>query len=127
MAGKISGEGFDQTARRSAISSNWRTNVDTSTKESANDAVRLRFQSPTDRSTQEGNTRPTVAGCVNTSIESQKTVRGENDPDTLQAIAEERRLYIGNMPYFAKVNDVRDIFEKAGHEVYIQRLVLLFH
>ena len=44
------------------------------------------------------------------------TLRGENDPRNLQAIAEVRRLYVGNMPYKAQLQDVRDLFQE-GYEV----------
>lgn len=39
-----------------------------------------------------------------------RTVRGEDDPRTLQAIAEGRRVYVGNMPYMAKTEDVEILF-----------------
>lgn len=39
-----------------------------------------------------------------------KSVRGEDDPRTLQAIAEGRRVYVGNMPYMAKTEDVESLF-----------------
>ena len=44
-------------------------------------------------------------------------VRGEDDPDTLQAIAEGRRLYVGNMPYMAKTRDVEMLFAGGGYQV----------
>ncbi|KAL9110807.1 MAG: hypothetical protein Q9187_008001, partial [Circinaria calcarea] len=34
----------------------------------------------------------------------------KDDPIALQAIAEGRRLYVGNMPYFAKSEDVETLF-----------------
>ena len=34
----------------------------------------------------------------------------KDDPSALQATAEGRRLYVGNMPYFAKSEDVESLF-----------------
>lgn len=42
-----------------------------------------------------------------------RTVRGEDDPRTLQAIAEGRRVYVGNMPYMAKTEDVESLFANS--------------
>ncbi|KAL8819720.1 MAG: hypothetical protein Q9223_001908 [Gallowayella weberi] len=44
-------------------------------------------------------------------------VRGEDDPRTLQAIEEGRRLYVGNLPYMAKGVDVMDLFERNGYQI----------
>ena len=44
-------------------------------------------------------------------------IRGEDDPCTLQAIAEGRRLYVGNMPYMAKTRDVEALFGGALYRV----------
>lgn len=91
-----------------------------SPKDRVNDSAHSRLGTPTGHILpQEGNTRSTRGTPFNTSTRSQETVRGENDPETLRAIAEDRRLYVGNMPYFAKANDVRDVFEKGGYEVYV--------
>ncbi|KAI9765709.1 MAG: hypothetical protein M1840_007142 [Geoglossum simile] len=43
----------------------------------------------------------------------------ENDSLALQAIAEGRRLYIGNMPYMAKSNDVEVLFIGSGYKMYV--------
>lgn len=116
MAGNLSRNGLTQTARRSDVS-NWRTNIDISREDSVNDSA-YSLRTLTDRNfAQEGNTRSTDVNPVNTSPGSPETVRGENDPETLRAIAEDRRLYVGNMPYFAKVDDVQHMFEKDGYEV----------
>ncbi len=53
----------------------------------------------------------------NTEAESSK-IRGEDDPRTLQAIAEGRRLYVGNMPYMAKTRDVEALFADVSYQVY---------
>ena len=42
---------------------------------------------------------------------------GESHPDTLQAIAEGRRLYVGNLLYMAKVEDVKEIFDKSKYQM----------
>ena len=44
-------------------------------------------------------------------------VRGEDDPRTFQAIVEGRRLYVGNLPYMAKAQDVRTFFESSGYQM----------
>lgn len=36
-----------------------------------------------------------------------------------QAISEGRRLYVGNMPYTAKMEDVKELFSKGGFEAYV--------
>lgn len=47
-----------------------------------------------------------------------RKIRGEDDPRTLQAIAEGRRLYVGNMPYMAKTRDVETLFADDSYKVY---------
>lgn len=46
------------------------------------------------------------------------SLRGENDPRTLQAIAEGRRLYVGNLPYMAKTRDVESLFEGDDYQMF---------
>ncbi|PBK72284.1 RNA-binding domain-containing protein [Armillaria solidipes] len=41
----------------------------------------------------------------------------ENDTGALQAIEEGRRLYVGNLPYMAKQQDVQALFEGDGYTV----------
>lgn len=55
------------------------------------------------------NSRPTEPLHSETNL-IPRTVRGEDDPRTLQAIAEGRRVYVGNMPYMAKTEDVEILF-----------------
>lgn len=55
--------------------------------------------------------------CQNEEADSRK-IRGEDDPRTLQAIAEGRRLYVGNMPYMAKTRDVEALFADLAYQVY---------
>lgn len=45
-------------------------------------------------------------------------IRGEDDPRTLQAIAEGRRLYVGNLPYMAKTEDIQDLFVSNNYQMY---------
>ncbi|KAL2043211.1 hypothetical protein N7G274_004271 [Stereocaulon virgatum] len=49
-----------------------------------------------------------------------ESIRGEDDPRTLLAIAEGRRLYVGNLPYMAKTEDVKDFF--AANEYQIEHI-----
>ncbi|KAL4790711.1 hypothetical protein BDV19DRAFT_331714 [Aspergillus venezuelensis] len=43
---------------------------------------------------------------------------GQNrEREVPQAISEGRRLYVGNMPYTAKMEDVKELFKKGGFEV----------
>ncbi len=42
----------------------------------------------------------------------------ENDTGALQAIEEGRRLYVGNLPYMAKQQDVQALFEGDGYTVF---------
>ena len=41
----------------------------------------------------------------------------KDDPIALQAIAEGRRLYVGNMPYFAKSEDVESLFAGDNYKM----------
>jgi len=40
---------------------------------------------------------------------------GKDDPLALQAMAEGRRLYVGNMPYMAKKADVEALFQDDAY------------
>ncbi|KAL8846298.1 MAG: hypothetical protein Q9221_008606 [Calogaya cf. arnoldii] len=44
-------------------------------------------------------------------------IRGENDPQTLQAITEGRRLYVGNLPYMAKTKDIENLFSQNNYQI----------
>ena len=46
-----------------------------------------------------------------------EVLRGDDDPQTIQAIDEGRRLYVGNLPYMAKTNDVEQLFFDSGYHV----------
>ncbi|KAL8693541.1 MAG: hypothetical protein Q9218_001666 [Villophora microphyllina] len=51
------------------------------------------------------------------SSQEKSSIRGEDDPRTLQAIAEGRRLYVGNLPYMAKTRDIECLFEGDGYQI----------
>ena len=60
-------------------------------------------------------TREKFAG---SSGQYEENTRPEDDSRTQQAIDEGRRLYVGNMPYFAKTADVTKVFSESGFEMY---------
>ena len=43
--------------------------------------------------------------------------KNDDSPAPPQSIAEGRRLYIGNMPYMAKTEDIKALFTNNGYEV----------
>lgn len=53
----------------------------------------------------------------NTTSHTLNTIRGEDDPRTLQAIADGRRVYVGNMPYMAKPEDVKGLFADGEYSM----------
>lgn len=61
---------------------------------------------------------------TNNDVVSVRTLRGDDDPRTLQAIEEGRRLYVGNMPYMAKVEDIEALFPKGDYLMYLVSLSL---
>ena len=99
---------------RSEISSNWRIKSITSPE---NDYFKQSDYSrhgddPSSRAIMKKNT---VIPPSATS--SSATLRGENDPRTLQAIEEGRRLYVGNLPYMARTEDVESLFVQHGYQM----------
>ena len=50
-------------------------------------------------------------------IANGQNTKSEDDAQTQTAIAEGRRLYVGNMPYLAKGQDVSATFSAAGFEM----------
>ena len=106
----------NRTVSRSELSSNWRIKPDAPPTAGNNTATRTPslptqpdYCQQRDFWSRSGDKKKT---------RSQETVsggllRGEDDPDTLQAIAEGRRLYVGNMPYMAKAKDVQMLFAEA--------------
>ena len=118
----------NQTASRGELSSNWRTKIDAPPRAGNNAATgspgapsKLNYpQQPhvwsVGMDKKENNSSGPVSG---------ETLRGEDDPITLQAIAEGRRLYVGNMPYIASTRDVEMLFAKSEFQVYAFILVVL--
>ena len=102
-------------ARRSELSSNWRVKLDIPTN----------TDSSTTRSEYKNNdARPIVPGRRDAprqvpaaSSEMTENARGEDDPQTLRAIEEGRRLYVGNLPYMAKMKDVEWLFLSNGYQM----------
>ena len=110
----------NQTASRSELSSNWRTTIDappttgnnaatwTPGSPSKPDYIRQHDSWGKSKNPKENNPKQPT---------SRETRRGEGDPDTLQAIAEGRRLYVGNMPYMAKTRDVEVLFGEDDYRM----------
>lgn len=106
----------NKTASRSKLSDNWRTKCDPPPRTGNNAAT----SSPkSDYLQQRGYRSKSADKKVNKSYGPAKgeTLRGEDDPNTLQAIAEGRRLYVGNMPYIAKTNDVEMLFASDDYRM----------
>lgn len=95
---------------RANLSDNWRVKSD-------NQAVNLptrqpprsAHQRPSNLDSRPTNVLPTTAS------NTLNTIRGEDDPRTMQAIADGRRVYVGNMPYMAKPEDVKDLFADGDY------------
>lgn len=75
------------------LSSNWRSTPKTTS------STRAQHDLPDD------NVQPT------------NVLRGEDDPQTLAAIDEGRRLYVGNLSYRAKTEDVENLFETEDYKM----------
>ena len=56
---------------------------------------------------------------INPFTKSPKTIRGIDDSRSMQAIAEGRRLYVGNMPYRAKKKDVESLFSTGDYTMLV--------
>ncbi len=103
-------------AGRSELSSNWRVrsavSLGSSWKDGSNNSEsnhpRPTFSDRQDRPKTTSTTPGTPA-----------TIRGEDDPRTLQAIEEDRRLYVGNLPYVAKTKDVEELFISNGYQMCV--------
>ena len=110
----------NRTATRSELSSNWRTKADAPSR-TGNNATTPTPGPPSKpdhleqrnlwnlRKDERENKfdEPVIGG----------QLRGEDDPNTLQAIAEGRRLYVGNMPYIAKTRDVELLFAEGDYQM----------
>ena len=107
----------NRTAGRSELSSNWRVKIDATPTAGNNAATRAPYLPSQPDYCQQRDFRSRSEGIKGTKSEKPRdggTLRGEDDPDTLQAIAEGKRLYVGNMPYMAKTKDVQLLFAEAG-------------
>ena len=112
--------GTNRTATRSELSSNWRTKTDAPPRTGNDTATSTPGPSSKPDYLHQRNSwslrkdekqnksdEPVIGG----------QLRGEDDPSTLQAIAEGRRLYVGNMPYIAKTRDVEMLFVDGGYHM----------
>ncbi|KAL8663638.1 MAG: hypothetical protein Q9202_003708 [Teloschistes flavicans] len=100
-------------------SQNWRIRVE---QPLAGDRVgaKAHLYRPSDRDhVQQRNNRDEGANGneLSPSLPKKPSLRGEDDPRTLQAIAEGRRLYVGNLPYIAKTRDVESLFEGENYQI----------
>lgn len=109
----------NRTASRSELSRNWRTKIDAPPTTGNNAATRMQrpvskpgHLQPWDHSSKSWEKEIKSDGPSNG-----ETLRGEDDPATLQAIAEGRRLYVGNMPYIAKTKDVEALFAEDDYQI----------
>ena len=109
----------NRIASRSELSSNWRANVETPSAGGSDAATRTLGPSSKPDYLQRHAFRSRSSDKENKVdlLVSGETLRGEDDPDTLPAIAEGRRLYVGNMPYIAKTKDVEMLFAESGYHV----------
>lgn len=113
----------NRTTTRSELSGNWRTKIDAPPRE-GNDAASPTPARPTGRDyLQQRNDKLNRDNVKRSAITAprpspRESVRGEDDPRTIQAIAEGRRLYVGNMSYMAKSKDVRALFSEGSYSVF---------
>lgn len=91
-------------ATRSQISSNWR--------------AKPQPPSNIDQSDIERESPNAITETIPKSPSNETEIRGENDPRTLQAIAEGRRLYVGNLPYMAQTKDIETLFAQNDYQMY---------
>ncbi len=112
----------NRTASRSEISSNWRTKVDAPPRTGNNATIRTSgLPSRPDHRQQRGSwskSKDKKEEKYDVPVRGE-TLRGEDHPSTLQAIAEGRRLYVGNMPYIAKTKDVEMLFAEGGYQMLV--------
>lgn len=98
-------------AGRSELSNNWRAKSDTPSGIISHSHRLNGFRS--------SNTTPIALGQRDFRNPSTDHIRGEDDPRTLQAIEEGRRLYVGNLPYMAKTEDVENLFVRNGYQMWV--------
>lgn len=97
---------------RANLSSNWRVKSDNQAVDPpTRQAPRIAHQRPSNPDSQPTHILP------NTTFNTLNTIRGEDDPRTLQAIADGRRVYVGNMPYMAKPDDVKGLFADGDYSM----------
>lgn len=92
-----------------ALSSNWRAKPDVCLEPAFNTAATNQKDKPSEspsRDPRDNAVRPSIA-----------EIRGEDNPRTLQAIEEGRRIYVGNLPYLAGAKDIDDLFMNHGYEM----------
>ena len=115
-------QSVNRTASRSELSSNWRNRVDAPPTTGNNAATRtLGPPSKPDYIQQRDiwSKSKHKNGSEHNGPVNRDTLRGEDDPARLQAIAEGRRLYVGNMPYIAKTKDVEILFAEGGYQLLV--------
>lgn len=97
---------------RANLSNNWRVKSDNqAVNPPIRQAPRSVHQRPSNPDSQPRNELPKTAS------HTLNTIRGEDDPRTLQAIADGRRVYVGNMPYMAKPEDVKGLFADGDYSM----------
>ncbi len=107
---------------RASLSNNWRVKSDALPPHHNSTAESLR--NPRGWNSQQQTNFQSGEKHNHTNDADLRNIRGEDDPRTLQAIAEGRRLYVGNMPYMAKTRDVEALFEDNAYKVYACPYVL---
>ncbi|KAI4230234.1 MAG: hypothetical protein L6R36_000199 [Xanthoria steineri] len=95
-------------ATRSQISSNWRAKAQ---PPSTIDQPNIEHEKP------QHNNNNALTEPSPTQPSSEPKIRGESDPRTLQAIAEGRRLYVGNLPYMAQTKDIENLFANNNYQI----------
>lgn len=97
---------------RANLSDNWRVKSDNQAVDPpTRQPPRSAHQRPSNLDSRATNVLP------NTASNTLNTIRGEDDPRTLQAIADGRRVYVGNMPYMAKPEDVKGLFADGDYSM----------
>ncbi|KAI4086924.1 MAG: hypothetical protein LQ339_008977 [Xanthoria mediterranea] len=95
-------------ATRSQISSNWRAKAQ---PPSNIDRLDIEHEKP------QHNNNNAMTEPSPTPPSNETEIRGETDPRTLQAIAEGRRLYVGNLPYMAQTKDIENLFAQHDYQI----------
>ena len=103
---------FNGTLERSALSTNWRVKSQPTSIGMKTDRERWHHEPPDGYKRHEKD-EPGNYG----QPKALDSLRGENDPLTMQAIEEGRRLYVGNLPYMAKTKDILDLFASGGYSM----------